>query len=354
MSRLYKRTDSDYFWWTTQYKGRRLRRSTKFSQKHLAKKIQEQWDLKLLLGEYDFLGAGSVPAPLVKEYMQEYLNFIFTRKTEKTYATVSGMLRRFIEYLDEKEVQYLDQITVKILDGYIDWLSVSPKTKKNHLGAISLMLGQAVKEGVLKSNLAKQATLPRITHEARHRMLELIDLMYIRRHAGSWALYFDFLLYTGLRAGDVAMLTYGNINRDDESITSFIRKSRRIHEFPIVEVLLDQLPQDKPDDEPVFPALHAESERRLNDNLRVPREFMQAILKAEGRPKATLQSFRRTFNNLLRDLGLSIEDRQILLAHSSSLTTKIYTNPNFELAKKYVNRLPDLIGQAALENVTKT
>ena len=60
----------------------------------------------------------------------------------------------------------------------------------------------------------------------------------------------------------------------------------------------------------------------------------------EGRPKATLHSFSHTFNNTLRDLGLGIEDRQILLVHSSSQMTKVYTHPNFELALSFVNKLP--------------
>ncbi len=49
--------------------------------------------------------------------------------------------------------------------------------------------------------------------------------------------------------------------------------------------------------------------------------------------------FRLTFNNSLRDLGLSIEDRQVLLAHASSDVNKIYTHPNFDLASQYVNKL---------------
>ena len=39
-------------------------------------------------------------------------------------------------------------------------------------------------------------------------------------------------------------------------------------------------------------------------------------------------------------MGLPIEDRQILLAHSSSETTKIYTHPNLEVAKKWVDKMP--------------
>ena len=38
--------------------------------------------------------------------------------------------------------------------------------------------------------------------------------------------------------------------------------------------------------------------------------------------------------------GLSIDDRWILLAHSSSETTKIYTHPNLEIAKKWVDKMP--------------
>lgn len=67
---------------------------------------------------------------------------------------------------------------------------------------------------------------------------------------------------------------------------------------------------------------------------------MQSMLKINERPKATLHSFRRTFNNVLRDLGLDMNDRQILLAHSSSETTKLYTNPNFDRAKEFVNKIP--------------
>ena len=71
---------------------------------------------------------------------------------------------------------------------------------------------------------------------------------------------------------------------------------------------------------------------------------MQKLLNKAGRPKASLHCFRTTFNNRLRDLGLPIEDRQILLAQSASETTKIYTHPNFELARNYINKIPNPMG----------
>ncbi len=37
---------------------------------------------------------------------------------------------------------------------------------------------------------------------------------------------------------------------------------------------------------------------------------------------------------------MKIEDRQKLLGHPFTTTTKIYTHPNFALAMQYVNQVP--------------
>ena len=212
------------------------------------------------------------------------------------------------------------------------------------------MLDQAIKEEVIRTNPVKLVTLPKIEKVVKHRPLEPVDLKIIFEGAGSWSLYYSFLYHTGLRAGDVGMLTFGNIDCRKKAIVSFVRKSRRITELPLAKVLIDQLPKGKSKDEAIFPPVYAETDRKLNDNLLKPRSYMQTLLKANGRPKATLHSFRVTFNNTLRDLGLSIEDRQILLTHTSSETTKIYTHPNFDLASEFVNRLPDYTKKVGLPN----
>ncbi|NVM57367.1 MAG: tyrosine-type recombinase/integrase [Desulfobacterales bacterium] len=317
------------------------------TQRHLAKKVQQQWDLNLVLGNLEFLGLPGVSPLSIKGYVQEYLDFRSTRKSGKAWTTTSGILQKFTTFLDEQGIRNLEDITVKSIDRYIDWLDRAPNTKRNHLLEISLMLDQAVKEDILKTNPAKRATLPRMVKEEKHRPLEPADLWIIWKGAGSWKLFYSFLLHTGLRCGDVALLTYGNINWSRQVLVSFIRKSRRIYEFPLAEALVDLIPKGRPREEPLFPALYVEHddedrrERILNDKLAKPRKYMQALLAAGGRPRATLHSFRTTFNNSLRDLGMSIEDRQVLLAHASSETTRLYTHPNIELARELVNRIPD-------------
>ena len=350
MSCLYKRADSKYYWWTARYKGRRLRKSTKMTQKHLARKVQEHWNLSMMTGDIGFLELANQTSLDIRSFTDHFLS-LRARRSENTYAISKGVMKKFRNYLAERDVNQIDEITVKVLDGFIDWLQCSPKTKKNHIIELSLMFDQAIKEGLNNSNPAKLVTLPRIVKQEKHRPFDSVDLKIIFESAGSWSFYFSMLYYTGLRAGDVALLKYRNIDRKKRSIVSLVRKSRRIHEFPLSAALLKQIPKGYSDD-PIFPELYSDSDRKLNDNLAKPRRYLQALLKAQDRRKATLHSFRTTFNNTLRDLGLSIEDRQILLAHSASETTKIYTHPNFGLALEFIDKIPVFSNQN--QNVTKT
>ncbi len=339
MSTLYKQTGYPCWYWSAYYKGKRLRKSTRLSQKSLAQKIQQKWDWMFASDDLSFYGSTSVLGPDIHGFMDEHIK-VRRRISINTYNTARAVVNSLSDYLKSINVKTVSDITIKVLDGYIDHLSCSAKTKKNHLIEIRQMLKRAVIEGLLPNNPAEHATLPRVIKAEIHRPLGQYDLEVIFNHAGAWRLYFEFLYRTGLRAGDVAMLTYGNIDKKRKVIVSLIRKSRRVHEVPLSNILLNQI-DNQNEDNPLFPSLYTQSERKLNDNLAKPRKFLQGILKANGKKKATLHSFRTTFNNTLRDLGLSIDDRAVLLAHSSSETTKIYTHPNLELAFEYINKMPD-------------
>jgi integrase len=295
----------------------------------------------------------------IDEYINHYYSFIETRKSDGTVSISKGVLKQFNEYLDSISISKLDQIKVTTINGYIDWLKCASKTKKNHVNVISLMIDQAIKEEILINNPTRLATIPEIKKRIKHRLLTPLDIEIIFRFGGVWVPYYLWLLHTGLRAGDLAVLTYGNINKARGVIINHVRKSRRVHEFPISNVLLETL-SDGNKNKPLFPTLYDTKQNRdgetVIDEKRVhyliskPRIHLQSMMIAHDRPKATLHSFRVTFNNTLRDLGLQIEDRKILLAHSTSETTKIYTHPNVQLARDYINKIPNPL--ASIHNVT--
>ena len=154
---------------------------------------------------------------------------------------------------------------------------------------------------------------------------------------------------SSLTFGDIASLKYGNIDFKKKSIVRLVRKSRKVHEFPIADILISMIDRKADEDTPLFPTLI--SNKETDDKLAKPRKYMQSLLKAQNRPHADLHSFRHTFNQSLLELGMEIEDRQKLLAHASTTTTKIYTHPNFELAMQYVNQVT-LYGKECNHSVT--
>ncbi|MBT7579167.1 MAG: tyrosine-type recombinase/integrase [Candidatus Marinimicrobia bacterium] len=345
MSKLYKRRNSPFYWYVAHIKGQRIRVSTGISKQRLAEKVQDEWDLMLAKGDTTFVRKNFHTLE-TKSHIRDYISFLESRKTKNTVVIAKGVLNKLKAYLSKQGIKMLSEVQINHIDGYIDSIKVSPKTKKNHLIVISLMFKQAVREGDLVQNPCEYATLPQITTAMRHRPLTADDLEVIFKNANNWELYFAALLYTGLRAGDVALLRYEQIDSKNKRITQLVRKSRRIHELPISDVLLSAFGDIDGKEGPVFPELYIESDRKQNDRLVHPRKYLQSILSAAELPKATLHSFRVTYNNMLRDQGLSIQDRQVLMAHTSSETTKIYTHPNIELAAKHLNKMPNYLDKS--------
>ena len=287
MSTLYKQKRSPYWWWSSFHEGRRFAKSTKMTNKTLAKKVKQKWDLDLILGNLSFLGLSSNSNQYIKSYVVEYLKFLSNRiESDKTLRTTRGMLNRFVDYMENNKIERLSEISVKNIDQYLDSLDVAPKTKKNHLQSISLMMKQSVKEDILKSNPCDLATLPKmIKDEKVHRPLQPIDLKIIFDGAGSWYMFYAFLYHTGLRAGDVASLKYGNIDFKKKSIVKYVRKSRRIHENPIADVLINMLDRNADKETPLFPSLYTDKEQ--NNRIKNPVYICSLFLRLMIEKKQT-------------------------------------------------------------------
>ena len=266
MSALYKQKRSPYWWWSERYEGRRFAKSTKMTNKSLAKKLQQQWDFNIMTGDFSFIGLNSDSGYYLEKYKDEYLRYFSRRNRSHAMKVAKGVLNNFIRYTNKKQMKYIKDVKVKTINGYIDSLNRAHKTKKNHLQVLTSMFNQAIKDEIIKDNPCVLATLPKITNEEikakrkRHRPLEPLDLEIIFKSSGIWYMYYAFLYHTGLRAGDIALLKYENIDFKKKAIVSLIRKSRRIHEFPIADVLLDMLDKRNEKNSPLLPTLNSNSE----------------------------------------------------------------------------------------------
>lgn len=354
MSSIYKKKESPYYHWTGYYEGKKLYKSTKMTNKKFANKIKEKWDFDLIMGDLSFLGIESHSNMSIEEYVTEYLVFVSKRKSEKSLKMAKGTLNRFSNYLSDAKVLNLGEIRVKDVNQYLDSLTktkidvdekitipVSPNTKRNHLIEISLMMKEAMVQELIPTNPAEKASLPKLTKSGINRLLDSRDLEIIFYNAGGWRFYYEFLYRTGLRAGDVAILKYGDIDRRKKVLTANIRKNKKVYELPLSDQLFAYLDLSKNPEDPIFPSLYSERDQGISDNISKPRKYLQGLLEPHGRREnVTLHSFRHTFNNTLRDLGLQQGDRNVLMAHASSEVNKLYTHPNVEVARDWINKLP--------------
>ena len=155
MSKLFKRKNSPYWWWTGRYKGARYRRSTKMAKERLAQKVKDHWDLNLMLDKLEFLGPSFNKSITIEKFIWNHLIFLSKRKSDDTVYTAKYVLGQFCSYCNSQKVKFINQITIKLIDGYIESMTCSPKTKKNYVGVISRMLNEAVKDDLIIKNPAK-------------------------------------------------------------------------------------------------------------------------------------------------------------------------------------------------------
>ena len=332
MSTIYKR---NRIWWYSRgsnHSADHIQRSLGVTQKWQAADLQKELDL-----EYARKNLGLAPKKriLYNDCVARYLKSLENRgKSDDTVSLANRVLKtRFVPF---SSVIYVNEITLEILDDFIAELSgkISNKTIKEYIGVIRRFLEYARRRKYISENVALDLEEIETVPVRIYRNLSDEDLKILLPDK-TYGRYYTWLYLTGLRAGDVIMLRADNINKDKQAIVGFIRKSRRIHEFPIHQELLKDVPKSGA----VFPELYAEKNWQIKDKIKTARLHMQELLKENKRPHAVLHSFRIRFNNSLRDLGLSDKDRAVLLAHANSQTVEIYTHPNFDLAKDYVNRL---------------
>ena len=332
VSTIYKR---NRIWWYSRgsnHSSDHIQISLGVTQKWQATELQKELDL-----EYARKNLGLAPKKhiLYSDCVARYIKSLENRgKSYDTIQLASRVLNRRFEPLSN--VIYVADITLEVLDDFIAELSkeISNKTIKEYIGVIRRFLEYARKRKYITENVAMDLEGIETEPVRIYRNLTDGDLKILLTDK-TYGRYYTWLYLTGLRAGDVIMLKSNNINQDKQAIVGFIRKSRRIHEFPIHSELL----KDVPNSGPVFPGLYAEKQWQIKDKIKTARLRMQEILKENKRPHAVLHSFRVRFNNSLRDLGLSDKDRAVLLAHANTQTVEVYTHPNFDLAKNYVNRL---------------
>jgi integrase len=115
---VFKRPDSDYYWYKFTFKGKLYQRPAKVKNKRAAEAIEAAFRTQLAKGEVSI--AEQKPAPTLREFSEEFEDFVRTRHANKpqTVTFYLNRLQRLLEWPSFHDAR-LDAIDEALINRYI-------------------------------------------------------------------------------------------------------------------------------------------------------------------------------------------------------------------------------------------
>ena len=276
--------------------------------------------------------------------------------TRRAYAHA---VRRFLAWAAGQRLE-LPRITPGLVGKYIDELSVSSPTKKQHLAALRAFFDKLVLRHVVLLNpvasvrgpkySAHEGKTPEIAVEQARQLLRSIDLDHVvglRDRA-----IIAVLIYTAARIGAVATLKMKSLEHDGSQwLLHFAEKGGKAREIPVrhdleraylIAYIAAAGLRDVPKDSPLFRSAIGKTKTLTNRSATagdlgrmVKRRMKDAGLPARLSP----HSFRVTIITDLLEHGVPLEDVQHLAGHADPRTTRLYDRRGRKITRNVVERI---------------
>jgi integrase/recombinase XerD len=287
----------------------------------------------------------------MKEHLRSYIHFLQVEKNAavNTIASYTIDLKRYLDFLETKNIATPDRIREKEVSGFLSMLydlGLSPRSVTRTFSAVKSFHKFLIGEGILKHDptetidspkLAK--TLPDVLNqdeiEAILNQPITIDPLGIRDKAVLETMY-----ATGMRVTELITLTRTNMNLT-EGIVRVFGKGSKERLVPIGRSAIDWINKYL-----LESRVHLAKAGRGRDVLflnargrplsrmaiwNIVREYtMKAGIKKDVHP----HTFRHSFATHLLEGGADLRAVQEMLGHSDISTTQIYTHIDREYLKE--------------------
>ena len=277
----------------------------------------------------------------VDKVIEDHIRWLEIYKSPQWAERQKQIFKKFQQF---NKTKFIHGITAADIEKYMMRqivLGIKPATIRKELHVLKGLWDRALRDRYVESNVVTMVKAPRDREpkEARCFTKEEVKMIIDDQKGKPMQLIIATLYYTGLRLGDVISMKSEEIDLKNGRYKKRIEKTGKIMKMPLAEPLIEILKGNIPESGPAFPNFYPESYNRKNIIRRnILRDF-KSILRCLNIPDGCLHSFRHTFTNELMKMGLSLEEIKALLGHASISTTLIYTHPNEELARSYLDRL---------------
>ena len=354
--------------------GRRLQRSTGTHVRKAAVKIAEEFEeaarkhkteaqiRRVLSDLFERVGGVPLPSGTMRSFLSGWADRKTVESSDSTANKYRATVKLFLAHLSGRADLDLGYLTPADVLGFRDALSarVSVSSVNMNIKVLRIALNGARRAGLIATNpenlKSKGAGSIRraFTLEELRRILDVAD--------DEWRGLIAFGLYTGQRLGDLARLTWSNLDLARQEIRFVAKKTGRQVILPLIRPLLSYIMVLPAADDPqqplfssAFKAVSATGKVGTLSNrfyallvsagLAAARSHAAAGKGRDGKRKQTEISFhalRHTATSLLKNAGVSDVVAREFVGHESAAVSKHYTHIETATLRQAGEKLPDI------------
>ena len=360
--------------------GRQHRRTTREVDKKRAQAVAEQFErvakrkgnpqrVRRILSEfYREHYEQDLPFATVRAYAA---NWLAARKVETAPAThrrYGDTISKFLDFLGASTDRALEEITTAQISAFRDarLAESATLTANSDLKIVRSIFRSARRDGFLFQDPAESIKTVKNREVFKRRPFSIDELRSIVAVADpEWTSMIKFGLYTGQRLGDLASLTWSQIDLERDEIRLTARKTGKSLLIPIAAPLREHLLTLEAGDNPRSPVHPRAFETVTTQNGRtgtLSNQFADLLVSAglrEARhyPRSggarrssskrasielSFHSLRHTAVSLLKDAGVPDSVVQALVGHESAAMSHRYTHVGKESLSRATDAFPEI------------
>jgi integrase len=303
----------------------------------------------------------------IRDYVDSWLARKKPETANSTWVFYTGKARCFLRWLDDRAERELINITPRDIIGFRESEAgrVGPRPVNHALKVLRMIFEDAKRDGVISDNPADSVKSMRKNGASLRRPFSLQEIKGLLAVADKeWRSLILFGLYTGQRLGDLARLTWANVDLRQKEISLSTSKTGRQQIIPFAPALLRHiktLPPGENLSQPLHPHAYASVQRsgKVGTLSRqfyelmamaglVPAKRHRAAEGSNGRSgvrrvsEISFHSFRHTATSLMKNAGVSPAIVQDIVGHESATISANYTHIDRLSKRAALSTMPDV------------
>jgi integrase len=377
MASIHRHPNSRFWYCTISIPGHgQLQRTTKLTDRRKAYEFAQKLEnaargnalteiqaRKVLSEIYAIRNAGEqLPGSKARDFFSSWVANKIRETAPNTGTRYASAIKSFVQSLGSRADVDISAITSRDIVRFRDSLAsrLSASSANDAVKIVRMALKDALSDSLVTANVALGVRPTKSAEEStRRRPFTLPEIKRLLRAAhGEWAGLILFGLYSGQRLGDIARLTWQNIDLERSELALVTRKTKRRVQIPIaapLQAFLLQMPVNDDPKQPLFPKANAA--KRISSLSNQFYDIMADAGLVEARTHRSTgkgRSSRRVFNelsfhalrhtatSLMKNAGVSPAIVQDIIGHESPAISAHYTRIEDATKRRAVDLLPDV------------